>query len=249
MDTDNIPFVNGPSRIVAGSPTTAFTTSKMSTTRSTASRPAVADMVAVVAAPAQIVTLTSTRPLSTDDAAAEIPPVHRVFIRHAVPSPTDAASDNGSRSGPVCIDQKDNPAGTAVSSNDTAVPPAYPTTSRLYFDNGSIHHVAHDIIESGAEQRVGGPPTHERSSRASRIDDHEVPNGSARPRLRFTVLSLRVISAPPCGVTGRYRKPQLKIDAPAEDNGLGRFITATRGADSRIPPRRHRAHPLLQIDG
>ena len=40
---------------------------------------------------------------------------------------------------------------------------------------------------------------------------------------------------------------QHKFGMSPSDNGLDRFITATRRQNFLIPPRRHRAFPLLEL--
>jgi hypothetical protein len=38
-----------------------------------------------------------------------------------------------------------------------------------------------------------------------------------------------------------------RFDVEESDNGLERFITATRRQNFLVPPRRHRAFPLLEL--
>jgi hypothetical protein len=40
---------------------------------------------------------------------------------------------------------------------------------------------------------------------------------------------------------------QVAFGVPADDNGLERFMTATRRQNFLVPPRRHRAFPLLEL--
>jgi hypothetical protein len=40
---------------------------------------------------------------------------------------------------------------------------------------------------------------------------------------------------------------QAQFNVQDDDNGLERFITATRRQNFLVPPRRHRAFPLLEL--
>jgi len=47
------------------------------------------------------------------------------------------------------------------------------------------------------------------------------------------------------GVAAQDLQTQFGVDE--DDNGLERFITATRRQNFLVPPRRHRAFPLLEL--
>ncbi|HEU5230034.1 MAG TPA: hypothetical protein VFU49_19600 [Ktedonobacteraceae bacterium] len=130
-----------------------------------------------------------------------------------------------------------------------------------------------DLLAQGTKQyRVGHEQALQRSSRASDgtplhirndgpgLSSLDVPDGSIQPTLEFMAfvpsaeffrvmrvnaasLDLVAVSeggtgtSVPAGVTG----------CAAEDDGLERFITATRRQNFLIPPRRHRSFPLLEL--
>ncbi|HEU5226817.1 MAG TPA: hypothetical protein VFU49_03315 [Ktedonobacteraceae bacterium] len=130
-----------------------------------------------------------------------------------------------------------------------------------------------DLLAQGTKQlRVGHEQALQRSSRASDgtplhirndgpgLSSLDVPDGSTQPTLEFTVFvptaeffrvmrinaaSLDLVATSeggtgtsiPAGVTG----------SAAEDDGLERFLTATRRQNFLVPPRRHRAFPLLEL--
>jgi hypothetical protein len=84
------------------------------------------------------------------------------------------------------------------------------------------------------------------------FDNPDVPDvpdgsdGSDQPKLHFSIL------VPAADFFAAMRRNQASLDlqqannvAPS-DNGLERFITATRRQNFLIPPRRHRAFPLLE---
>jgi hypothetical protein len=145
-----------------------------------------------------------------------------------------------------------------------------------YFDNGSIQHLSHDILDLHqwfdldvhenpdgtflervqhmfrsnqpvTSHRMGHLATLRRSSRAgdgtpmhvrmdgAGFDDMDVPDGSNQPKLQFTVF------VPSADFFATMRANQ------AGNNGLERFITATRRQNFLAPPRRHRAFPLVEL--
>jgi len=91
-----------------------------------------------------------------------------------------------------------------------------------------------------------GTPMHIRADGPG-FDTMDVPDGSAQPKLQFAVY---VPSAEFFRVM-RVNQANLAIVAKygvdPDDNGLERFITATRRQNYLVPPRRHRAFPLLEL--
>ena len=61
------------------------------------------------------------------------------------------------------------------------------------------------------------------------------------------------VFVPTANFFAKMRRNQASLDlvrkygVADEDNGLERFITATRRQNFLVPPRRHRAFPLLEI--
>ena len=109
------------------------------------------------------------------------------------------------------------------------------------------------------ERRIGHLSALQRSSRAADgtpvhirmdgpgFDSMDVPDGSVQPKLQFTVF------VPHAEFFRLMRQNQASLDfqqafaVNEEDNGLERFITATRRQNFLVPPRRHRALPLLEL--
>jgi hypothetical protein len=109
------------------------------------------------------------------------------------------------------------------------------------------------------DRRVGHLSTLQRSSRAddgtpihSRMDgpgfdDMDVPDGSSQPKLQFCIF------VPTSDFFRTMRSSQAAVDLEQqfgvlpEDNGLERFITATRRQNYLIPPRRNRSFPLVEF--
>jgi hypothetical protein len=75
----------------------------------------------------------------------------------------------------------------------------------------------------------------------------DVPGGTALPKLQFTIF------VPSAEFFRTLRTNQASLDLQHKygvrpsDNGLERFITATRRQNFLIPPRRHRAFPLVEL--
>jgi hypothetical protein len=109
------------------------------------------------------------------------------------------------------------------------------------------------------EHRIGHLSALQRSSRAADstpihirmdgpgFDSMDVPNGTQQPKLQFTVF------VPTADFFANMRRNQASLDlqqqfaVDPDDNGLERFITATRRQNFLIPPRRHRSLPLLEL--
>ncbi len=79
------------------------------------------------------------------------------------------------------------------------------------------------------------------------FDALDVPDGSLQPKLHFSIF------VPTADFFATMRRNQASPDlaqqyrVPAANVGLERFITATRRQNFLVPPRRHRAFPLLEL--
>lgn len=110
----------------------------------------------------------------------------------------------------------------------------------------------------GGERRLGHLSTVQRTSRAADgtpmhiradgpgFDNLDVPDGSAQPTLQFCIFVptaeffriMRIHQASP--------DLEQTYDVPPRHSGLERFITTTRRQNFLVPPRRHRAFPLVE---
>ena len=115
------------------------------------------------------------------------------------------------------------------------------------------------IGTNNGEQRMGHLSCLQRSSRAADgtpihlrmdgpgFDAMDVPGGGRLPKLQF------MIFVPSAQFFKTLRVNQASLDLQNEfgvdpkANGLERFITATRRQNFLIPPRRHRAFPLIEL--
>jgi hypothetical protein len=109
------------------------------------------------------------------------------------------------------------------------------------------------------ERRIGHLSTLQRSSRAADhtpihirmdgpgFDGMDVPGGASTAKLQFTVF------VPSADFFATMRRNAASLDLQEEfdidedENGLERFLTATRRQNFLAPPRRHRAFPLVEF--
>jgi hypothetical protein len=79
------------------------------------------------------------------------------------------------------------------------------------------------------------------------FDSLDVPDGSSQPKLHFSIF------VPSADFFRTMRRSQASQDlaqrygVPSQNQGLERFITATRRQNFLVPPRRHRAFPLTEL--
>ena len=109
---------------------------------------------------------------------------------------------------------------------------------------------AHRIGHIAGLQRHGrlpsGTPLHIRMD-GTGFDGLDVPDGTNQPKLQFMAF------VPNAEVFRAMREGQASLDlqhkfnVARDDNGFERFITATRRQNFLVPPRRHRAFPLVEI--
>jgi hypothetical protein len=131
---------------------------------------------------------------------------------------------------------------------------------------GDARQAAQGINVPEEEHRFGHLQALQRSSRAADgtplhirmdgpgFDKMDVPANLPRPgssgnvpKLQFTVF------VPTADFFATMRRNQSSLDLEAEfdvdpdDNGIDRFLTTTRRQNFLVPPRRHRAFPLLEL--
>lgn len=97
-----------------------------------------------------------------------------------------------------------------------------------------------------SSRAADGTPVHIRMDGPG-FDSMDVPDGSSQPKLQFTIF------VPTADFFATMRQNVAALDlvekygVEAEDNGLERFITATRRQNFLVPPRAHRAFPLVEL--
>ncbi|MBV9162413.1 MAG: hypothetical protein JO281_12860 [Pseudonocardiales bacterium] len=108
------------------------------------------------------------------------------------------------------------------------------------------HRLGHLSALQRSSRAADGTPIHIRADGPG-FDNLDVPDGSSQPKLHFCIF------VPTADFFATLRRNQASLDlqqahnVDPSDNGLERFITATRRQNFLIPPRRHRSFPLLEL--
>jgi hypothetical protein len=111
---------------------------------------------------------------------------------------------------------------------------------------GGEHRLGHIATLHRSSRTASGQPLHQRVDGPG-LDAMDVPGGATQPKLQFSIF------VPSADFFATMRRNQASLDlaaryqVPESDNGLERFITATRRQNFLVPPRRHRAFPLLEL--
>ncbi len=107
-------------------------------------------------------------------------------------------------------------------------------------------HVGHTTGLQRSSRAFDHTPMHIRADGPG-FDALDVPDGSSQPKLHFSIF------VPTADFFATMRRNQASVDlakqysVPPENLGLERFITATRRQNFLVPPRRHRAFPLIEL--
>ena len=143
---------------------------------------------------------------------------------------------------------------TAASPNtvNDPQPPSNPTPADV---GQRLPRMGHLSALQQSSRASDGTPIHIRMDGPG-FSAGDVPDGSVQPKLQFTIFvptadffaTMRANQAAlqfQAAEQGKGGSPTGTVDA--DDNGLERFITATRRQNFLIPPRRHRAFPLVEL--
>ncbi len=155
---------------------------------------------------------------------------------------------------------RSNPIPSTGNANDQFTNNGGPSILENVFQGvGDAANNAKGIGTFNGARRLGHVSCLQRSSRASDgtpvhirmdgpgFDNMDVPGGSNQPKLQFTIF------VPTADFFRRMRVNQASLDlqnqfgVDPEDNGLERFLTATRRQNFLVPPRRNRAFPLVEL--
>ncbi len=107
-------------------------------------------------------------------------------------------------------------------------------------------HLAHTTALQRTSRSAAGTPIHIRADGPG-FDALDVPDGSSQPKLQFSMF------VPTADFFATMRASQASNDlaqrfgVPARNQGIERFLTATRRQNFLVPPRRHRALPLVEL--
>jgi hypothetical protein len=114
------------------------------------------------------------------------------------------------------------------------------------FDSAStLRRIGHLNAIQQESRFLDGSPAHLRMDGPG-FDSMDVPDGTRQPKLQFTMFQH----------TANFFKLMRDLQSadnlaaqqgvPDNENGIERFITATRRQNFLVPPRRHRSFPLLE---
>ncbi len=107
-------------------------------------------------------------------------------------------------------------------------------------------HLGHISALQRSSRTSDARPIHIRADGPG-FDSLDVPDGSPQPKLHFSIF------VPTSDFFATMRRNQASPDlaqqynVPPQNVGLERFITATRRQNFLVPPRSHRAFPLLEL--
>jgi hypothetical protein len=141
-------------------------------------------------------------------------------------------------------DKYTNGGGPSILQNENRGPNYAATTAQGVGVTG--RRVGHLSSLQRSSRAADGTPIHIRMDGPG-FDDMDVPDGSVQPKLQFTIF------VPSSEFFRAMRVNQAAVDLEQlygmlpEDNGLERFITATRRQNFLIPPRRNRVFPLVGL--
>jgi hypothetical protein len=147
---------------------------------------------------------------------------------------------------PGYADKYTNGGGPALLPNDNRGPGYARRTARGIGTAGNEHRMGHLSCLQRVSRAADGTPLHLRMDGPG-YDGMDMPGGASHPKLQFTIF------VPSARFFTSLREHQASLDlqrayhvAPS-DNGLERFLTATRRQNFLVPPRRHRAFPLAEL--
>src|SRR6185312_12682746 len=110
------------------------------------------------------------------------------------------------------------------------------------------HRIGHISCLQRSSRTADGRPIHVRNDGPG-FDSLDVPGGTKQPKLEFMVFVPTAEFFRTMRVNQASLDLQARFHVPPTDNGLERFLTATRRQNFLIPPRRHRAFPFAELVG
>jgi hypothetical protein len=156
------------------------------------------------------------------------------YMFRSNPPPSHGFKDQFARGGgPACLDTRFN---GILDAQDNA---------RGVNTAGGERRMGHLCAVQRASRSADGTAMHIRMDGPG-LDGMDVLSGSA-PKLQFTIF------VPTAEFFRAMRVSQASLDLAEQygikpvDNGIERFITATRRQNFLVPPRRHRAFPLAEL--
>jgi hypothetical protein len=160
--------------------------------------------------------------------------VQYMFRSNPIPSTGNASNQFNNGGGPAYLPNVFQGAGDAAAN------------AQAVNTFGGEHRMGHLSGLQRSSRAADGTPIHARMDGPG-LDSLDVPNGTAQPKLQFSIFT------PTAEFFRVMRVNQASLDlvhqfgVADEDNGLERFLTATRRQNFLMPPRRNRAFPLVEL--
>jgi hypothetical protein len=108
------------------------------------------------------------------------------------------------------------------------------------------HRMGHLSCLQRSSRAADGTPMHIRMDGPG-FDSLDVPGGHRLPKLQFTVFVPTAHFFKTLRASQAAQDLQDRYGVDPRNNGLERFLTATRRQNFLVPPRRHRAFPLAEF--
>ena len=143
-------------------------------------------------------------------------------------------------------DQFTDGGGPSLLPNDNRGPGYAAQTAQGIGTNSGEHRMGHLSCLQRSSRAADGTPIHLRMDGPG-LDAMDVPGGDLVPKLQFTAFVPSADFFKTLRVNQASLDLQQKYSVDPSDNGLERFITATRRQNFLIPPRRHRGFPLVEL--
>jgi len=147
---------------------------------------------------------------------------------------------------PGFADQLTDGGGPSILPNQNRGPNYARQTAQGIGTEDNEHRMGHLSTLQRSSRAADGTPIHIRMDGPG-FDNLDVPGGSNQPKLEFTVF------VPSADFFATMRRNQASLDlqnqfnVDEQENGLERFLTATRRQNFLCPPRRNRAFPLVEF--
>jgi hypothetical protein len=143
-------------------------------------------------------------------------------------------------------DQFTDGGGPSLLPNQNRGPDYAAQTAQGIGTNNAEHRMGHLSCLQRASRAGDGTPIHLRMDGPG-LDTMDVPGGVLVPKLQFTAFVPSADFFRTLRVSQASLDLQQKYGVDPSDNGLERFLTATRRQNFLIPPRRHRGFPLVEL--
>jgi hypothetical protein len=147
---------------------------------------------------------------------------------------------------PGNADQLTNGGGPAFLPNDNRGPNYAAQTAQGIGTEDNVHRMGHLSCLQRSSRAANGTPIHIRMDGPG-FDQLDVPGASKQPKLQFTIFVPSAEFFRAMRVNAASLDLQNQFDVDEDENGLERFLTTTRRQNYLVPPRRHRAFPLVEF--